>query len=202
MKQALNHLRTPLLLASLALAGILAWTAGSSGHCQVPCGIYDDPARFQQLAEHITTLEKSMQEVRALSKDPSANANQLVRWVQNKDAHADEFAHIVSYYFLQQRIAPADEANQAASAAYTRQLALCHRMLVAAMKAKQTTDDQYIRQLRESLEQFHKAYFPQGQAHSPATAPASAAPAPAGPRTALDGGPSASGDMPGTGAGA
>ena len=29
-------------------------------HCQVPCGIYGDPTRFQLMAEHVTTIEKSM----------------------------------------------------------------------------------------------------------------------------------------------
>jgi nickel superoxide dismutase len=168
----LRAIRTPLVLAAAALAGVLAWTAGTSGHCQIPCGIYDDPLRFQLLAEHSATIEKSMQEIRELSKDPGKNANQLIRWVQNKDAHADEFAQTITYYFLQQRIAPAAESDKAAWDAYTRKLALCHKMLVAAMKAKQTTDDQYVRQLRESLADFHKAYFPEGHTPSAATAPA------------------------------
>jgi len=36
-------------------------------HCQIPCGIYDDEARFTEIAEHITTIEKSMKEIESLS---------------------------------------------------------------------------------------------------------------------------------------
>ncbi len=36
-------------------------------HCQIPCGIYGDPARFDMLAEHITTIEKSMKQITDLS---------------------------------------------------------------------------------------------------------------------------------------
>jgi nickel superoxide dismutase len=35
-------------------------------HCQIPCGIYDDPARFDMLAEHINTIEKSMKHNRKI----------------------------------------------------------------------------------------------------------------------------------------
>jgi len=65
-------------------------------HCQIPCGIYDDPARFDKLSEHILTIEKSMLRITELSKEDKPDMNQLVRWIQNKDEHAHQLSHIVT----------------------------------------------------------------------------------------------------------
>jgi len=32
-------------------------------HCEIPCGIYDDPMRLDMMAEHIGTIEKSMKQI-------------------------------------------------------------------------------------------------------------------------------------------
>ena len=127
-------------------------------HCQVPCGIYDDPMRFDMIAEHITTIEKSMNEIDRLSAEGDKNYNQIVRWVANKDHHADELADIVSYYFLAQRVKPV-AAGDAGHADYLNKLELLHNMLVHAMKAKQTTDLAHITELRSLRADFYKAYF-------------------------------------------
>ena len=44
------------LLWGIASAAIFASLAYS--HSQNPCGIYDDPARFDEVSGHITTIEK------------------------------------------------------------------------------------------------------------------------------------------------
>ncbi|MFC1737020.1 superoxide dismutase [Ni] [Candidatus Hydrogenedentota bacterium] len=140
-----------LFLVLTMFAGQLAYA-----HCQIPCGIYDDDARLKALAEHITTIEKSMKLITELSSDPGKNANQIVRWTINKENHADEFAEIVTKYFLQQRVKPVAKKTQGRSA-YLEKLTLCHEMLVGAMKAKQTTDIENAAKLKESLEKFTKA---------------------------------------------
>lgn len=149
-------------LGIMALSAVLLWSLGASGHCQVPCGIYDDPARFRMLQEHATTIEKAMKQIKELSKNPGANANQLIRWVQNKDAHADEFAEIITQYFLQQRIEPVAGPGKPGWDDYVRKLALCHRMLVEAMKAKRTTDLAHVQRMRQLVVDFRKAYSPRG----------------------------------------
>ncbi|MDY6953871.1 MAG: superoxide dismutase [Ni], partial [Thermodesulfobacteriota bacterium] len=35
----------------------------ASAHCEIPCGIYDDQMRIDMIAEHITTIEKSMKQI-------------------------------------------------------------------------------------------------------------------------------------------
>jgi nickel superoxide dismutase len=128
-------------------------------HCQVPCGIYGDKLRIDLLNEHITTIEKSMNQINELSKDAGANMNQLVRWVENKDKHADEFTEIVTYYFLAQRIKITDPANAADYKAYQDKLTALHQMMVYAMKAKQTTDPANTAKLSELVDQFAGMYF-------------------------------------------
>ncbi len=85
------------VLVSAIVFGSLAYS-----HCQIPCGIYDDEARFNMIAEHITTVEKSMKLIETLSAQQKPNMNQVVRWVNNKDKHADEISHLVYYYFMAQ----------------------------------------------------------------------------------------------------
>ncbi len=142
---------------SVCLMGALALIAVSGiayAHCQIPCGIYDDELRFKQLAEHIVTLEKSIDQINELSANPSKNANQIVRWTLNKENHADEFAKIVVQYFLQQRIKP-DVGDEKV---YAEKLKLCHKLLVGTMKVKQTTDKEHTKALSKTLMSFHHAY--------------------------------------------
>jgi nickel superoxide dismutase len=124
-----------------------------SAHCEMPCGIYDDGARIDMLAEHATTIEKSMNEIKILQQaKPVNNYNQLIRWVVNKEEHANEVQHIVSQYFMTQRI-------KFDSKDYEKKLALLHQMLVYAMKCKQTTDLTYVEKLRSALAEFKNLYF-------------------------------------------
>ena len=124
-------------------------------HCEVPCGIYGDAMRIEMLREHVTTIEKSMVQITELSAAGDKNYNQIVRWVTNKEKHAEELQHIVARYFMHQRIKPAGVDD----AAYVRKLTLLHEMQVAAMKCKQTTDTQHTDQLRSLIDAFAEAYF-------------------------------------------
>ena len=127
-------------------------------HCQIPCGIYNDPARFDEISEHIITIEKSMKQITELSGQDKPDMNQIVRWVQNKDEHADELSHIVTYYFMAQRVKPAEKTDADAYSEYVKKLTLLHKMLVYSMKSKQTTDLAHVEKLRSLLTEFHLAY--------------------------------------------
>ncbi|MGM0485393.1 MAG: superoxide dismutase [Ni] [Planctomycetota bacterium] len=153
-------------LALVLLAGVMLVPASVSAHCEIPCGIYGDQMRVDQIAEHITTVDKSMKKITELGQADEPNWNQLVRWVNNKELHANKIQGIVSEYFLHQRVKPADPSDSDAYTAYTTQLALLHQIAVHAMKAKQTTDLEHVVQLRSLLEKFKAAYFdPEKQAH-------------------------------------
>jgi nickel superoxide dismutase len=147
----------------VSLALLLALTILSQpavfSHCEVPCGIYDDEMRFKQIAEHIQTIEKAMQQVNQLSDHTPQNFNQIVRWVMNKEKHAEEIQHIISQYFLTQRIKSVDPSDRQATEKYFEKLSLCHQILVYAMQCKQTTDEGNTKKLKSTVEQFEKVYF-------------------------------------------
>ncbi len=147
-----------LILVSVLLSAIVFGSLAYS-HCQIPCGIYDDEARFDMIAEHITTVEKSMKLIETLSAQQKPNMNQVVRWVNNKEKHADEISHIVSYYFMAQRVKLPAKGNTKAFNEYVTKLTLLHQMLVYSMKTKQTTDLENVDKLRSLSDEFHKVYF-------------------------------------------
>jgi nickel superoxide dismutase len=139
------------IIAALALT-ILALNAHA--HCQIPCGIYDDVARIKEMEEHVTTIEKSMKEIVKLTADTPQNINQRVRWVNNKEQHADKLTEIVTAYFLTQRIKPTEPAEK-----YEVELKTLHGMMIASMKAKQTVDLKQVEALRKLIHQFENLYF-------------------------------------------
>jgi len=111
------------------------------------------------ITEHIQTIEKAMQQIMHLSKESPQNMNQIVRWIMNKEKHAEEIQHIISQYFLTQRIKGADNEDDQAAEKYFRKLTLCHQILVYSMKTKQTTDLDNVEMLKSAVEQFKKSYF-------------------------------------------
>ena len=147
-----------LILGAVFVSAIIFGSLAYS-HCQVPCGIYGDEARFDAIAEHITTIEKSMKQIEILSAEGKPNMNQIVRWVNNKDHHADELSEIVTYYFMAQRVKLPADGDAKAYNDYIKKLTRLHRMLVYAMKAKQTTDLANVDKLKSLLDDFRKVYF-------------------------------------------
>ncbi|MBL7115655.1 MAG: superoxide dismutase [Kiritimatiellae bacterium] len=143
---------------TLALLLTLAATTLVQAHCQIPCGIYGDATRFDLMREHVTTIEKSMKSIVALSKADSSSANQLSRWVTNKETHADELTEIVTFYFLAQRIKPAPKSDKKAYAAYQAKLTVLHDIIVGAMRAKQSTDTEHCTRLHKSIDAFEALY--------------------------------------------
>jgi nickel superoxide dismutase len=146
------------LIVALTLMALVIPTLVSA-HCEIPCGIYTDKMRIEMIKEHITTIEKSMKLIVKLSEAGEKNYNQLVRWVTNKDDHANQLQHIVTQYFMTQRILLVDGSDKAAVEKYQKEIGLLHAMLVHAMKTKQTTDLKHCEKLRELVDDFYNSYF-------------------------------------------
>lgn len=146
MKRFVAVLVSVMLIPTLVLA-----------HCEIPCGIYGDEGRFATLLEDATTIEKSMKMINALSKD-SKDFNQIVRWVNNKEAHADHIREVVSQYFLAQRIKEPAEGDAAGAKAYTDKLVKLHQIIRTAMKCKQTTDVANAQKLHDLIHAFQELY--------------------------------------------
>jgi len=162
MKKASFILVSLVILVGLRAYGFI--------HCEIPCGIYNDEMRFEIILEHIQTIEKSIHEIKHLSdhnwkayklseaSDP-VNTNQLVRWINNKEKHAEEIQHTISQYFLTQRIKWSDEMKPEEQKSYSDQISLCHKILVYAMKTKQSLDLSNVETLKKSVADFKKIYF-------------------------------------------
>jgi nickel superoxide dismutase len=122
------------------------------GHCQVPCGIYTDQIRFEQMLEDQSTIEKASRMIKELSskKDPQSK-NQLIRWVQAKELHASNIQKVIAEYFLTQRIKPTSKN-------YTEQLKEAHKVMINAMKCKQSIDNENANSLKESIMSFSESY--------------------------------------------
>ena len=138
----------PLLLACITyLSGISAF-----GHCQVPCGIYADQHRFEQMLEDQSTIEKAGKLIAELSgKTDALSRNQLSRWVATKEAHATSIQRTIADYFMAQRI-------KASAKNYEKQLVSAHAVIVAAMKCKQNVDGDSAANLKKAILALHKAY--------------------------------------------
>ena len=147
------------LALSTILLSVLVLPPIAHSHCQIPCGIYNDPLRFDLIAEHITTTEKAMKMITLLSQADKPNMNQMIRWVQNKEQHADEISRIVTYYFMAQRIKPTAKTDDKAYNEYVNKLVLLHQMLVYSMKSKQTSDLANVEKLKSLLAEFRAVYF-------------------------------------------
>lgn len=127
-------------------------------HCEIPCGIYGDEGRFAALLEDVDTIEKSMNEIDKLSGESERNDNQIVRWVINKEHHADHIRDVVAQYFLAQRITEPAADDAAAMKAYTDKLVALHKIIRTAMKCKQTTDPANAQTLRDLVLAFQALY--------------------------------------------
>ncbi len=150
-------------MTAIGIAMALAWVTLSAlpafSHCEIPCGIYGDEMRFAMMKEDIATIEKSMKQVMELSKQANPNHNQIVRWVQNNEHHADKIRDVATQYFMAQRVKPVLSKGSAEHDAYVNKLTLLHQMIVYSMKCKQTTDLANVEKLKHLLDQFAKAYL-------------------------------------------
>ena len=128
-------------------------------HCEMPCGIYHDELRVEMLKEHFETIEKAMKSISELQAAEQVNYNQLVRWINTKEQHANEIQEIAEQYFLTQRVKAADPSDSEKYDKYIAQLTSLHQLIVFAMKSKQTIDTENVEKMRSALDSFEKAYF-------------------------------------------
>lgn len=137
---------------------LIFYSSLAYSHCQVPCGIYDDHARVKAMLEDAATASKSVKLIEELAGKADAQSyNQIVRWVTNKEQHAQNIIATISDYFLTQRV-------KASQKDYTQRLKDHHAVIVNAMKVKQTVDAKNVAALEKSLKALVK-YYPAEHKH-------------------------------------
>ena len=150
-------MKTVVLSLALFLVCTLSFTPRVFGHCQIPCGIYDDHARVKSMLEDVQTIEKSTKLINELAgKTDAQSKNQLVRWVMNKEKHAQNIISTISDYFLTQRVKPAQKD-------YITRLIKHHAVIIAAMKAKQNANQKEVEKLRKTVKAL-LSYYPKPDA--------------------------------------
>jgi nickel superoxide dismutase len=146
-----------LVVTSLVLPLLFAgYLQTASAHCEVPCGIYADQHRFEEMLEDTTTIAKAIGQINELVAEMNEGAtpvgvNQVVRWVNTKETHATNTQHIIAQYFMTQRIKPDAEG-------YAKKLAAAHAVMQAAMKCKQNADPKTADALKAAIHNFYRAY--------------------------------------------
>ena len=158
MKILLTKLPTSVFLFILFILFILSQHVHS--HCQIPCGIYDDHARYKSMLEDASTVEKATNQIITLSNDIDSkqkstsiaqNYNQIIRWVNNKEIHAEKIISTISNYFLTQRVKPKQKD-------YLDRLSKHHAVILAAMKAKQNASITESNALKEAIQNLAVFY--------------------------------------------
>lgn len=142
-----------MLSLTLILTGLsLVAPQPANAHCQIPCGIYNDHARVESMLEDAATVEKSAKLIEELAgKTDAQSQNQRVRWVMNKESHAQKIISTISDYFLTQRVKPSQED-------YVERLRKHHLVIIAAMKTKQNADVTYAKALKQTIENLAPYY--------------------------------------------
>ena len=81
------------------------------GHCQVPCGILNDPKLLAEIREACATIRKAMVQINELTNAglTAQSMNQITRWVNTKEEHAIKIINLMANYCLCQRMKPVGE---------------------------------------------------------------------------------------------
>mmetsp|Transcript_72846 Transcript_72846/g.152105 ORF Transcript_72846/g.152105 Transcript_72846/m.152105 type:complete len:245 (-) Transcript_72846:59-793(-) len=142
------------------------------GHCQVPCGIFDDPKLVADLKEACATIGKACAQIAELSSTTltALSLNQTVRWVNTKEEHAGKIIKAIAEYCLCQRVKPVSDPKSPfkSDKDYVEALTAHHAAMAAAVKCKQTTDLANVAKLEELIAQMCKMYQAAGPSNADA----------------------------------
>ena len=142
-----------MMRSALSLAFACAFTSLAMAHCQVPCGIYGDQLRFEQMLEDEHTIAKAQAQINEMTDGEitAQKVNQMARWVAAKEDPATKIQNTIAAYFMAQRI-KADNKD------YVKQLTAAHAVMVAAMKCKQSADPATAKVLEKKIFDLYRAY--------------------------------------------
>uniref|UniRef100_A0A7S3SLF8 Ubiquitin-like domain-containing protein n=1 Tax=Strombidinopsis acuminata TaxID=141414 RepID=A0A7S3SLF8_9SPIT len=131
------------------------------GHCQVPCGIFDDPKLVTDIEEACATIKKALAQMAELSSTMNAQSfNQIARWASTKEEHASKIIELMTEYCLCQRVKPTSDPKSPFKSEdeYTAALQAHHTVMLAAVKCKQSSDPQVGEALASAIAEIGKMY--------------------------------------------
>ena len=92
------------------------------------------------------------------------NINQITRWVNTKEEHASKIISLMSEYCLCQRVKPVSDPKTpfASEAEYIAALQMHHKVMLAAVKCKQSVDVAVGEALDTAVVEMGKMYIKTG----------------------------------------
>ncbi len=119
----------------------------------MPCGVYHDQMIYDKIDEYYETMYKCISAMNNNEFKSVTDKNQFVRWVMTKDKMSDEVAEILTYYFLQQKLAPSPDNAEMVSS--------IHKLLFLLPAIKQNADLKMIKQFGDEWEHFKSLFHPE-----------------------------------------
>jgi nickel superoxide dismutase len=133
------------------IIALLCHTGSLMAHCQMPCGIYHDELVFNQIDQYIETMYKGITELNNSKFSTPFERNNFIRWVKLKDSASDEIANLITEYFLQQKIKPAEADTP-------KRLISAHKMLFELTAIKQNVNIKMIEAFADEWENFKQMF--------------------------------------------
>jgi len=134
------------------------------GHCQVPCGIFDDPKLVAELKEAVATITKATAQINEIfgGQLSPQSFNQATRWVNTKEEHCSKIITLIAEYCLAQRVKPISDPKTPFKAEdeFIEALKAHHAAMQAAMKCKQSADASAPEKLAADIDLMCKMYTP------------------------------------------
>merc|ERR1712079_920337 len=124
-------------------------------------GIFDDPKLVAEIKEAVATIRKAMVQITELQETKTALAlNQSIRWLNTKEEHAGKIIALVADYCLAQRVKPMSDPKTPfkSDADYIAALTAHHRVMLCAVKCKQTAEPGNADTLAEAVADMSKMY--------------------------------------------
>uniref|UniRef100_UPI00140E9480 superoxide dismutase [Ni] n=1 Tax=Neochlamydia sp. AcF84 TaxID=2315858 RepID=UPI00140E9480 len=133
------------------IIALLCHTGTLMAHCQMPCGVYHDELVFNQIDQYIETMYKGITELNNSKFSTPFERNNFIRWVKLKDSASDEIANLITAYFLQQKIKPAEADTP-------KRLISAHKMLFELTAIKQNVNIKMIETFADEWENFKQMF--------------------------------------------
>jgi ubiquitin len=134
------------------------------GHCQVPCGIFDDPKLVAELKEACATITKAIVQGNEIFAGTmtAQSFNQATRWVNTKEEHCTKIITTIAEYCLCQRVKPVSDPKTPfkSEGDYVDALKAHHAAMTCAVKAKQSADPAAAEALAHAIDDMCKMYMP------------------------------------------
>jgi nickel superoxide dismutase len=128
---------------------------GLAAHCQLPCGIYHDDMAYDQIDQYIETMYKGITVINDSQFKTPRERNETIRWVMLKDKESDKMAHLITSYFLQQKISLNDPD-------LTKKLTAAHKLLFLLVTIKQNTDRNIVKDFAAEWDKFKLMFHVEG----------------------------------------